>query len=236
MMGPQPQASGAFPGPMEHCWREVGVDGDRTCPELATFVHCRNCPVLAAAARQFFDRPPPAGYLDSWREILERGTAPADGDAVSVLVFRLGREWLGVPPSAVTEVGPPRRVHRIPHRSTAVLAGIVNIQGRLLPCLRLERFLRLDATDDGVSVLSGSAAKMIVVAPDGKRRDECWAIGVNEIVGIARIAPSAFRQVPSTVGIARERVTAAMFTWRNQHVGLIDEKRLLDWFREVVAG
>ncbi len=32
-------------------------------PELSSFIHCRNCPVFAAAARTFFDRPAPEGYL-----------------------------------------------------------------------------------------------------------------------------------------------------------------------------
>lgn len=37
----------------DHCWSKIGVSGDRTCPELQSFVHCRNCPVFAAAARTF---------------------------------------------------------------------------------------------------------------------------------------------------------------------------------------
>ena len=31
-----------------------------------SFIHCRNCPVFAAAARTFFDRPAPEGYLADW--------------------------------------------------------------------------------------------------------------------------------------------------------------------------
>ena len=35
-------------------------------PRAETHVHCRNCPVFAAAARAFFDRPAPEGYLAEW--------------------------------------------------------------------------------------------------------------------------------------------------------------------------
>ena len=56
--------------PMPECWRVIGVSGDRSCPELEQFIHCRNCPVLAEAARSFFDRAAPEGYLDAWRAIL----------------------------------------------------------------------------------------------------------------------------------------------------------------------
>ena len=57
------------------CWNRIGVTGDRSCPELNTFVHCRNCPVFAAAARAFFDRPAPEGYLAEW----SRWLADSDG-------------------------------------------------------------------------------------------------------------------------------------------------------------
>ena len=124
--------------PMADCWRHVGVTGDRSCPELKTFIHCRNCPVLSAAARRFFDRPAPAGYLESWREILEQPEVTVDADARSVLIFRLGTEWLALPTAAVVEVTPLRQVHRLPHRSGPVLAGIVNIRGQLQLCVRLQ--------------------------------------------------------------------------------------------------
>ncbi len=57
------------------CWNRIGVSGDRSCPELPSFVHCRNCPVFAAAARAFFDRPAPEGYLAEWA----RWLADSDG-------------------------------------------------------------------------------------------------------------------------------------------------------------
>ena len=60
------EGSPGQPAVAEGCWHRIGVSGDRSCPELASFVHCRNCPVFAAAARGFFDRPAPEGYLAEW--------------------------------------------------------------------------------------------------------------------------------------------------------------------------
>ena len=57
--------SGRKPGEGD-CWNHIGVSGDQSCPELETFIHCRNCHVFAAAARTFFDRPAPEGYLAGW--------------------------------------------------------------------------------------------------------------------------------------------------------------------------
>src|ERR1700722_15873698 len=92
------------------CWHRIGVSGDRSCPELSTFVHCRNCPAFAAAARAFFDRPAPEGYLGggaSWlADSGSHGPGPrgegrgddeeddpiAQREGVSLLIFRLGGE------------------------------------------------------------------------------------------------------------------------------------------------
>ena len=101
---------------MPVCWRIIGVAGDPRCPALPASLHCRNCPVLAEAAQGFFDRGAPAGYLDSWRAILEEPAAAAEAATSSVLVFRLDREWLALPTTALVEVTPARRVHTVPHR------------------------------------------------------------------------------------------------------------------------
>ena len=41
------------------CWREIGISGDRSCVELTTLIHCRNCSAYTRTARQVFDRPLP---------------------------------------------------------------------------------------------------------------------------------------------------------------------------------
>src|SRR5580698_2004536 len=114
------------------CWNKIGVTGDRSCPELNTFIHCRNCPVYAAAARTFFDRPAPEGYLADWSRWLAGSGVPNAGDQgngdgedeaqsqeekLSVLIFRLGPEWLAFRTQTVAEVTTIRPVHRVPHRT-----------------------------------------------------------------------------------------------------------------------
>ena len=62
------------------CWNRIGTSGDRTCPELQIHIHCRNCPVFASAARTFFDRPAPEGYLAEWTQWLAGSPSP-DGES-----------------------------------------------------------------------------------------------------------------------------------------------------------
>jgi chemotaxis-related protein WspD len=220
--------------PMEHCWRHVGVGGDRSCPELATFVHCRNCPVVAAAARRFFDRPAPPGYLESWGELLAQPIATVDGGALSVLVFRLGDEWMALPAAALAEVAPLRKMHRVPHRSDAVLAGIVNIRGQLELCLRLARLLGLDQTSE--AALSAAAEpRLIVVDRPGEPGRNRWVFTVDEVAGIHRVPRQELSAPPSTVSHAARQATAGIFAWREETVALLDEARLLDGLHRLVS-
>ena len=216
---------------MEHCWRHVGVSGDRTCAELATFIHCRNCPVLAAAARRFFDRPAPSGYLESWQKILEQPAADLDADASSVLIFRLGNEWLSLPTAVLVEVTQPRQLHRLPHRSGTIIAGIVNIRGQLQVCVRLEGLLGLDATamEPPIAALT---ARLLVVERAGAR----WAFRVDEVAGLHRVPGRSLRDVPATVSGADTRATVALFAWQDRTVGLLDEARLLDGLPRRISG
>lgn len=217
--------------PMENCWRHVGVNGDRSCAELPTFIHCRNCPVLASAARRFFDRPAPAGYLESWQELLEQPEAAPDADSRSVLVFRLGNEWLALPTAVLVEVTQPRQPHGLPHRSGQLLAGIVNIRGQLQLCVRLEGILGLDAPSLQPPPVAPTA-RLLVVERTGAR----WAFGVDEVAGVHRVPGWSLRDVPATVSGADMRATVALFAWQDRTVGLLDAARLLDGLQRRISG
>ena len=172
--------------PMPECWRVVGVSGDRSCPELERFVHCRNCPVLGEAARGFFDRPAPAGYLEAWRAVLEEPVEAVEADTASLLVFRVDREWLALAAEALVEVTPVRRIHAIPHRRGTPLAGLVNIRGELQLCLSLHAILGLSggpqsAVTPGVATGSDADAvprllKLLDLLDD---HDDVQAVSVN---------------------------------------------------------
>jgi chemotaxis-related protein WspD len=231
--------------PVPECWRVVGISGDHSCPELKTFIHCRNCPVLADAARTFFDRDPPPGYLDAWRRILEEPTADTDGETTSVLVFRLGKEWFALPATVLIEVTMPRALHRVPHRGGG-LTGIVNIRGQLQLCLSLHALLGLDASPDATASAAGrdapaagfpaGAARLMVLEQDGPQGGDRWVVGVDEVAGVYRLPRATVRAVPATVGQAQHRCSTALFEWQERTVGLLDERLVFDGLAGMVAG
>ena len=232
----------AVKAPLPECWRVIGVTGDRSCPELERFIHCRNCPVLAEAARGFFDRPHPPGYLVAWRAILEEPEEAIEADSASLLVFRLATEWLALPATILVEVTPVRMIHAVPHRAGTPLAGLVNIRGELQLCLSLHALLGLPggprlpplagAVPDAVA---DAVPRLLVVERSPARPADRWVIGVDEVAGVQRVPRSTLRPVPATVGQAAARCSAALFAWRDRDVAVLDEERLFASFRQAVA-
>jgi chemotaxis-related protein WspD len=242
-----PSRAHAVEPPLPECWRVIGVSGDRSCPELERFIHCRNCPVLAEAARGFFDRPAPAGYLDAWRAILEEPEEPLAADATSLLVVRLATEWLALPATLLVEVTTVRPIHTVPHRGGTALAGLVNIRGELRLCLSLHAVLDLAGgpeapareADAGPAATPGGEAdavpRLLVLERPGQRAAERWVVGVDEVAGVQRVPRATLRPVPATVSQATARCSTALFAWRDRDVAVLDEERLFEALRRAVT-
>jgi chemotaxis-related protein WspD len=223
------------------CWNTIGVSGDRSCPELDKHTHCRNCPVFAGAARSFFERHAPEGYLAEWSRWLAASTGnglrgdiregdgehfPAQDEAHSVLIFRLGEEWLAFPTKTVAEVTLPRPVHRIPHRSNAILTGIVNLQGQNQLSVSLHGLL-------GAAALSTpSTSPRLVVLRDNDRA-EIWAFTADEVVGVRRVPRSQWRSVPSTLINPAVGFSQAVLSVDGRTVGLLDDQRVFTALRSL---
>ena len=219
------------------CWNHIGVSGDRSCPELNTFIHCRNCSVSAKAARTFFDRRAPEGYLADWsRWLTESAGAARDdeaereddhvlvhGQVVSIFIFRLGEEWLAFRTETVAEVTLPRPVHRIPHRSNLVLTGLVNLQGQVQLCISLHNLLGVTAPE--------SPSRLVVLRdPD---RAETWAFAADEVLGVRRVSRSQWRSVPSTLIDLTVGFSQAVLSWNGRSIGLLDEQRVFSAVRSL---
>jgi chemotaxis-related protein WspD len=215
------------------CWNHIGVSGDRSCPELIPLVHCRNCSLFARAAQSFFNRPAPEGYLAEWsrwlagsdakdaKEPNKQDTAregfPSGGSDLSVLIFRLGAEYLAFRTDALTEVTKILPVHRVPHRSNQILIGLVNLRGQVELYVSLHGLLGADA--------SPTPARLVVLHDRDRR--ETWVFPVDEALGIERVSRSQWHDVPSTLVNPSVGFSQAVFDWNGRSVGLLDEQRIL---------
>ena len=237
------------------CWRVIGVGGDRSCPELETYSHCRNCPVMADAAEAFFNRAPPEGYLDEWRRVLETTSESTESSGLSVLIFRLADEWFSLVAESLTEVTPLRKVHTIPHRSNSVFAGMVNVRGQLLLCCSLHGLLGLRQLDPQVLKLNKtsdpinddkrsiqppddaaivSPERLLVTSLTTGRVTRRWTFPVNEVAGVHRINNERLREVPSTLGKPGQRFSSALFSWNSRTVSLLDTNQIFEGVQEQI--
>jgi chemotaxis-related protein WspD len=212
--------------PVGDCWNRIGVGGDRTCPALEEHVHCRNCPVFAGAARAFFDRKAPEGYLAEWSEILGRPAEKGSADDSALLVFRLGGEWLALSLSVVAEVTQPRPVHRVPHRSGRVLAGLVALRGQLQLCVSLHGLLGVAPSDPAVD--PSPNPRLVVIRKDS----ETWAFQAEEVAGVRRVARDRLQKVPSTLANPLGSFGRAVFIGDDgKSVDVLDESRVFESLR-----
>ena len=215
---------------IDDCWNRIGVSGDRTCPELEKQIHCRNCPVFARAARTFFDRRAPEGYLAEWSELLGRPAHTTPAGESALLVFRIGGEWMALALSVVSEVTSLRPVHRVPHRTNQVFSGLVSLRGQLQLCVSLQGLLEVDPPDPLVD--PPSTPRLIVIRQDS----ETWAFPVEEVAGVHRVSRDRLQKVPSTLANPAGSFSRAVFAWGNgRSVDVLDEPRIFASFRRMGA-
>lgn len=208
----------------ERCWRSVGITGDRSCPELPAFIHCRNCPRYAEEGLDLFKRTPPLEYLQQWTETLgrdEERTAGAKGQKAGC-VFRVGGQWLALSAARVVRVNRCLPVRRIPHRSNRYLRGLVNVDGVLRLCVSMHALLDLEETPPEEKDQSSGKARMVMVERDG----ENWVFVADEVAGLTRYTPEDVRNTPVTATETRAPLTCGVLSWNELVVGLIDEAEL----------
>lgn len=211
----------------DDCWNVIGVGGDRSCGELATHLHCRNCPVYAARGKRLFDREPPPGYREEWAERLAVRDELSSRDAASMVVFRLSSEWLAVDVPLVVEVTMPRPVHRIPHRSDDTLLGVTNIRGELQLAVRLQPLLEIEPSDRTEDAHEKAKSRLLVIERAGAR----WAALVDEVHGVHPFGPDDLVNVPATIARRHVSLVRDVFQWGAKQVGRLNGPQLFESLR-----
>lgn len=209
------------PAPVDDCWNRIGVRGDRSCPQLEEHIHCRNCPVHAAAAISLLDR------YSLGSEHLE--LAPVEAVAKGVeegrphLIFRLGEEWLGLPTRALAEVAPACVVHSLPHQRSPALLGVANVRGTLVACISLGELLGLDSRTVARDATRIVPRMLILAATGGPILSP-----VDEVDGIHELDEKAIVAASAQSHAANDRFTHGVMQWRNRSIRLLDQNALLD--------
>lgn len=191
------------------CWRVIGVQGgDQSCERLIEVLHCRNCPIYAAAARELLNRESPED------EGAERPVAALRANSgQTALVFRLGQQWLGLPPGLVAEVAGNPPVRRLAHRTDGRIEGVVNVRGELRLCVSLVELLGLGRRETG-----GDRARLVLVEDESGP----LAFRCDEVRGLLPYADEATEPPPDTLRPPLDSCVRAMMPSAFGHVALLD--------------
>lgn len=197
---------------IDDCWNRIGVHGDKQCPLLERHIHCRNCEVYAAAATRLLDR-----YSLAQDDQVHEAAVVESHAGHSLLLFRLGEEWLALATACLAEIAPVQPVHSLPHQRSRVLQGVANVRGALVPCLSLSELLGLAHGPE--QARSGrSMPRLLILAAAGGP----VVLAVDEIDGIHRL-DTALPGAPQDCA----PYTAAVLQWRGRSVRVLDDQQLL---------
>jgi chemotaxis-related protein WspD len=194
------------------CWKTIGVRGDSSCPELQTYSRCLNCPTYSSTAMSMLDRiAVDEDVIANWG-VAARHHAYQE-KTESALIFRVGVEWLALPPQVINEVAPQNTIHTLPHQTNRAILGLTNIRGALVLCVSLSHMLNAD-NDAQVQ----NSPRLLVVSHQGQK----LVFPVDEVYGIHRYNLTELQDAPTTLAHANNSYTQALITWNKHKVGLLD--------------
>jgi chemotaxis-related protein WspD len=205
------------------CWKQIGIWGDRTCPELKVHTHCRNCPVYCNAAAALLDREPPPDYEADWTMLIAQPRKSKLAGDKSVVIFRVGVEWLALPTTVFQEVTDLRPIHSLPHRQGRVVQGLVNIRGQLLVCVSLAELLGLEPSAEQKNQQPRAAVSRLLVTA---HKSGGVVFPSQEVHVGHRYHPDELKPLPATVSLAASRHATGLLAWRDHNVGVLDDELL----------
>lgn len=205
------------------CWSVIGVYGDGTCPEVRKVVHCRNCPVYSVAALQVLRRPIPPGLQSEWSRQYASASAGRPPAKMSVVLFRIGAEWLALPTQRFQEVAEWRPIRSLPHRRQGIVLGLANVRGEALVCVSLGHFLGLSKLPSRAT-LRRVYHRLIVVVINGGR----LSFPADDVQGPQRLYPEQLLVPPATLGRPGPSCARTVFHWGGHAVGLLEPAALFE--------
>lgn len=204
---------------IDDCWNRIGIRGDKSCPLLIEHIHCRNCAVYAEAAVRLLDRYS-LGQQDAVALPFNEIRNPAQSR--SLLVFRLGDEWLALATRCLVEVAPVQTVHSLPHQRSRTLLGVANVRGALVACLTLGELLGIDADSRIASTARVTPRMLILAAENG-----AVVVPVDEVDAIHRIEVSELDAGHLPDAAANVRFTHTVIPFKGRSLRVLDEALLM---------
>ena len=203
---------------IDDCWNRIGIHGDKSCPLLGEHIHCRNCAVYSAAATRLLDRY----ALQQDDRVQVSNTVESEVKTRSLLMFRLGEEWLGLATRCLVEIAPSQAIHSLPHQRSGALLGVANVRGALVACLSLVELLGLDGISN-VAPGTRVMPRMLIIAAHGGP----VVVPVDEVDGIHAIDEQILDAASRSGTQASAKYTRGVLQFKGRSLRWLDEEQLL---------
>ncbi|MBE2190133.1 MAG: chemotaxis protein CheW [Candidatus Kapabacteria bacterium] len=206
------------------CWNRIGIYGDNSCDLLASYDHCKNCPVYTEGGRKLFKREIPEELINEWTEQISSPKEIESDSQESLIVFRIADEWLAVKTVSFKEAVDSKFVHYVPGRTNDYLLGLTNVNGELLMCISLSAFLSLNRVKPLENGDSKKYKSLLVL----ESSDETYVIPVDEHYGVFKSDTQNYTKAPATITKSETTLTSNTFEIGDRTVSIIDTNRLFD--------
>jgi len=211
--------------PPDKCWSRIGVWGSELprCPKLDEYIHCQNCDVFHAASLTAYERAIPDDYRLEWSEVLAGNKNTIVTDARTVIVFRIGDEWVAISTSLCKEISRMMKIHRLPHNRSQVLKGVVNNGGEIRICFSLGGLLGIAKAEQIFGdEFHAVYARMIVMNVAG----QSYVFPVSEIKGLLQYSEADRAPLPETISASSASYMNGVIKWDDTIIGCLDEALL----------
>jgi chemotaxis-related protein WspD len=213
----------------EKCWKIEGVWGHKRprCSELDRVIHCRNCEIFVQAGRRLLDHEIDEKYQQEWTDIIAAPKEEEVAGTFSVVIFRIGKEWLALKTQVFAEIIESAKFHTLPLRKSRILLGVINVHGEIQLCVSLQTLLGIEAEDRKHRQLP----RRLMVINDGSDQ---WVFPVDEVYGIYPLHPVVLENIPVMLGKSPSAYSRGIFRWKKKDtdkmltdVAFLDDERLL---------
>lgn len=168
------------------------------------------------------------------REHTDRVATPldqAEQAVISLVIMRLGAEYLALAARDVIRVEAKVPVHRVPHRTNDVIRGLCNIDGALVLTAALDQLLGISADERPPGDHDLATGRMVVIGDPA----EPWAFAVDAVPGVGRFEVATFRKLPMTVERSLVHYAEAIVPIEDRHASVLDSRRIIAGLQGVLA-
>lgn len=221
---------------MKDCWNQIGVWSRQTqkCDKLPKVVHCRNCEVYTNAGRQALDRRVPKEYSELWLQNISNINLDNRKNFTSIVVFRLGMEWFGLPTMCFKSIENLSFIHSIPRYTNSLLLGVVNIRGAVQLCFSISSLLQLNSDNaDKFGASKFNVYKRLLVLTNS---GQDFVFPVDEVGGIDRVDESVLEPIPAGLNKDYAELVKGKLDLPSRKTALLDATLLFAAFEAAIGG